>query len=77
MPIVAWNGVCHFEWPDQAAFVSRQLTPGLISLLFGTAGLPLFTCFSTSYPELESAEATLKCCWVRTPLGSENSLGEN
>ena len=39
--------------------VSRQLTPGLISSLPGTAGLPPFISFSTSYPEL---------CPARSPL---------
>ena len=37
----------------RAALVRRQLTPGLISSLPGTAGLPPFISFSTSYPELE------------------------
>src|SRR6266481_7052196 len=35
----------------RAAPVSRQLTPGLISSLSGTAGLPSFISFSISYPE--------------------------
>ena len=35
----------------RAALVRRQLTPGLISSLPGTAGLPPFISFSTSYPE--------------------------
>ena len=39
----------------RAALVRRQLTPGLISSLLGTAGLPPFISFSTSYPELDSA----------------------
>jgi hypothetical protein len=39
----------------RAALVRRQLTPGLISSLPGTAGLPPFIFFSTSYPELDSA----------------------
>jgi hypothetical protein len=39
----------------QAALVRRQLTRGLISSLPGTAGLPPFICFSTSYPELDFA----------------------
>ena len=39
----------------RAAPVRRQLTPGLISSLPGTAGLPPFIFFSTSYPELDSA----------------------
>jgi hypothetical protein len=36
----------------RAALVRRQLTPGLISSLPGTAGLPQFISFSTNYPEL-------------------------
>ena len=35
--------------------VRRQRTPGLISSLPGTAGLPPFISFSTSSPELDSA----------------------
>ena len=43
--------------PDEyrAALVRRQLMPGLISSFPGTAGLPPFISFSTSYPELDSA----------------------
>src|SRR5260370_9552744 len=39
----------------QAPRVRRQLTRGPISSLPGTAGLPPFISFSTSYPELNSA----------------------
>jgi hypothetical protein len=39
----------------QADLVSRPLTPGLISSLPGTAGLPPFISFSTSYPKLDCA----------------------
>ena len=39
----------------QADLVSRPLTPGLISSSPGTAGLPPFIFFSTSYPKLDSA----------------------
>jgi hypothetical protein len=38
----------------RAAPVRRQLTPGLISSLPETAGLPPFISFSTSYPELRA-----------------------
>ena len=38
----------------RAVLVRRQLTPGLISSLSGTAGLPPFISFSTSYPDLDS-----------------------
>src|SRR5438309_2983795 len=43
-------------WSDgyRADLVRRRLTPELISSLPGTAGLPPFISFSTSYPELES-----------------------
>src|SRR5437879_9087534 len=39
----------------QAVRVRRQLTPGPISSLPGTAGLPPFIFFSTNYPDLDSA----------------------
>jgi RecB family exonuclease len=39
----------------RASLVRRQLTPGLTSLLPGTARLPPFISFSTSYPELDEA----------------------
>jgi dihydrofolate reductase len=42
----------------RATLVSRQLTPGLISSLPGTAGLPPFISFSTSYPELPFTSAS-------------------
>jgi predicted transcriptional regulator len=41
------------QWVS-AALVRRQLTPGLTSSLPGTARLPPFIYFSTSYPELGS-----------------------
>jgi hypothetical protein len=37
----------------RAGLVRRQLTPGLISSLPGTAGLPPSISFWTSYPESE------------------------
>lgn len=37
----------------RATLVRRQLMPGLISSSPGMAGLPPFTSFSTSYPELD------------------------
>ena len=40
------------QWVS-AALVRHPRTPGLISSLPGTAGLPPFICFSTSYPELD------------------------
>ena len=39
----------------RALLVRRQLTPGQISSLSGTAGLPPFISFSTSYPEMDPA----------------------
>src|SRR5712691_10063106 len=44
-------------WSDgyRADPVRRRLTPELISSLSGTAGLPPFISFSTSYPELNPA----------------------
>src|SRR6266404_9313958 len=42
----------------RAARVRRQLTPGLISSLPGTAGLPPCISFSTSYFELDSQGRT-------------------
>ena len=39
----------------RAARVRRQLTPGPISSLRGTAGSPPFISFSTNYPDLDSA----------------------
>jgi uncharacterized protein (DUF302 family) len=39
----------------QADLVSRPLTQGLISSLPGTAGLPPFISFSTTYPKLDCA----------------------
>jgi hypothetical protein len=38
----------------RAVLLRRQLTPGLISSSSGTAGLPPFISFSTSYPDLDS-----------------------
>src|ERR1043166_5400634 len=38
----------------------RQPTPGLISSLPGTAGLPPFISFSTSYPELRNFGDTIQ-----------------
>src|SRR5438132_9584480 len=62
----------------RAALVRRQLTLGLISSLPGTAGLPPFIFFSTSYPELDSAERryepdhAARCARVRS-LGADAS----
>src|SRR5438034_585919 len=62
----------------RAALGRRQLTPGLISSLRGTAGSPPFIFFSTSYPELDSAERryepdhAARCARVRS-LGADAS----
>ena len=53
----------------RAALVRRRLTPGLISSLPATAGLPPFISFSTSYSELDSA--------VRRPMRRIGSGGGN
>src|SRR5260370_20338360 len=53
----------------RAALVRRRLTPGLISSLPATAGLPPFISFSTSYPELDSA--------VRRPMRRIGKGGGN
>jgi hypothetical protein len=47
----------------RAALVRHPLTPGLISSLLGTVGLPPFISFSTSYPEPRqpSGEIGLPC----------------
>ena len=47
------------------AMVSRQLTPGLISSLSGTAGLPPFISFSTSYRELPPVPRRCKGAHLR------------
>ena len=48
----------------RAALVSRQLTPGLISSLPGTAGLPPFIFFSTSYPKWTLPCDVLRVGWA-------------
>src|SRR6266478_6350635 len=56
----------------------HQLTPGLLSSLPRTAGSPPFIFFSTSYPELDSAERryepdhAARCARVRS-LGADAS----
>jgi hypothetical protein len=45
----------------RAAMVRRQLTPGLISSFPGTAGLPPFISFSTSYLDLDFAALRPSC----------------
>jgi hypothetical protein len=50
----------------RAALASRQRTPGLISSSSGTAGLPPFISFSTSYPELPP----MRNCMARRRQGA-------
>src|SRR6478736_8999392 len=56
----------------RAGLVRRQLTPGLTSLLPGTAGSPPFISFSISYPELDSAvrgpAASYVCFWHKADI---------
>ena len=47
---------------SRAVLVRRRRTPGLISSLPGTAGLPPFISFSTSYPE-RSKRSAHKQAW--------------
>ena len=47
----------------------RQLTPGLISSLSGTAGLPPFISFSTSYPDLDSLAPSTSIAGTDCGLG--------
>jgi hypothetical protein len=49
----------------RVALVMRHLTPGLISSSPGTAGLPPFIAFSTSYPKLDSMAAAGIETWSR------------
>ena len=49
----------------RAALVGRQLTAGRISSLSGTAGLPPFISFSTSYPELPPVPRRCKGAQLR------------
>ena len=52
--------------------VRRPLTPGLISSSSGTAGLPPFISFSTSYPELRPVPN----CMARRGQGAGNRRGQ-
>jgi hypothetical protein len=54
-----------------AALVRRERTPGLISSLPGTAGLPPFISFSTSYAELDSAVRRAGGDGSRQPTANE------
>src|SRR5437899_6165450 len=56
----------------RAALVRRQLTPALISLLPGTAGLPPCISFSTSQPELPP----MPNCMARRGQGAGNRRGQ-
>ena len=56
----------------RVAPVRRPLTPGLISSLSGTAGLPPFISFSTSYPELPPRPAGA----CRVHEGSEPGMNQ-
>jgi hypothetical protein len=56
----------------RAALVKHLLTPGLISSSSGTAGLPPFISFSTSYPELRPVPN----CMARRGQGAGNRRGQ-
>ena len=61
----------------RAPLARRQLTPGPISSLPGTAELPPFISFSTSYPELDSAvrgpSASYVCFWHLADVDAERA----
>src|SRR5207247_5563700 len=56
----------------RAALMKHLLTPGLISSSSGTAGLPPFISFSTSYPELRSVPNWM----ARRGQGAGNRRGQ-
>src|SRR5258705_10792855 len=56
----------------RAALVRHPLTPGLISSSSGTAGLPPFISFSTSYPELPP----VLNCMARRGQGAGDRRGQ-
>jgi hypothetical protein len=56
----------------RAALVRHPLTPGLISSSSGTAGLPPFISFSTSYPEL----SPVLNCMARRGQGAGDRRGQ-
>ena len=56
----------------RVALVRRQLTPGLISSLLGTAGLPAFISFSTNYPKLDFCTGNTEALLGSNPVASED-----
>ena len=61
----------------RAAPAKRRLTPGRISSLPVTGGLPLSISFSISCPELESTGRGVIVWWMRRAMGADVAILES